>query len=115
MEITIKGKKLDLNFGVQFVRELDQIAGMELNLQGQVQKFGMGMVKSIPALQGYDTAVLSDILYCACWDNKNRPSRRDMDAFIDDPKTDLEEIFDGVKKSMSEANAVKLAAKNLRA
>ncbi|MGY0267286.1 tail assembly chaperone, partial [Limosilactobacillus fermentum] len=47
MQLNINGTDCELNFGVQFVRELDKVAGMELNIQGQNQNFGMGLVKTL--------------------------------------------------------------------
>lgn len=115
MQININGNDCELNFGVQFVRELDKVAGMELSIKGQNQNFGMGLIKALPALNGFDPAVLSDVVYCACWPNKKRPSRKDVDMFIDDPNTDLEQVFKDVLAEMNNANGVKLATKNLQA
>lgn len=115
MEVKLNGKALQLNFGVRFVRELDKIAGMELTVKGVKQNFGMGLAKTVPSLKSYDAAVLSDVIYAAAWDNKSRPSRSEIDALIDNPKTDIEGLFDTVLNEMAEANAVKVAVKNLEA
>lgn len=109
MEIKINGKNVELNFGVAFVRELDKVAGMKVN----GQSFGFGLTKSLPALQAYDPAVLADVLYCAAWDNKPRPTQKAIDEFID-TNSDLEKVFDEVNKTIAESNAVKVAAKNLK-
>ena len=109
MEIKINGKNVELNFGVAFVRELDKVAGMQVN----GQSFGFGLTKSLPALQAYDPAVLADVLYCAAWDNKPRPTQKAIDEFID-TDSDLEKVFDEVNKAISESNAVKVAAKNMK-
>lgn len=107
MEITIKGKKYQLNFGVGFVRSLDQHYGLSNNAGFSL---GMALTKTIPALNSYDTATLAEVIQCAA---EPAVSLNDVDALIDDPKTDLEKLFKDVMKEMSEANAVKLAAKNL--
>ncbi|EEX24795.1 tail assembly chaperone [Limosilactobacillus fermentum] len=109
MEIKINGKNVELNFGVAFVRELDKVAGMKVN----GQSFGFGLTKSLPALQAYDPAVLADVLYCAAWDNKPRPTQKAIDEFID-TDSDLEKVFDEVNKAIAESNAVKVAAKNMK-
>lgn len=108
MEITIKGKKYQLNFGVGFVRDLDKYFGLSNNAGFSL---GMGLTKAIPGLQSYDTAVLSEVIHCA---TEPTASLADIDSYIDDPKTNIEKLFKDVVKEMSEANAVKLAAKNLR-
>lgn len=109
MEIKINGKNVELNFGVAFVRELDKVAGMKVN----GQSFGFGLTKSLPALQAYDPAVLADVLYCAAWDNKPRPTQKAIDEFID-TNSDLEKVFAEVNKAIAESNAVKVAAKNMK-
>ena len=109
MEIKINGKNVELNFGVAVVRELDKVAGMKVN----GQSFGFGLTKSLPALQAYDPAVLADVLYCAAWDNKPRPTQKAIDEFID-TDSDLEKVFDEVNKAIAESNAVKVAAKNMK-
>lgn len=116
MEIKINGKDCELNFGVRFVRELDQHMPIQLNVQGAGQQsFGMGLAKALPALQTYDSAMLSDVIYYATWACKPRPTHQAIDEMIDDPKTDIEKLFDDVTKAMKDANAVKVAAKNLKA
>lgn len=61
MEITIGKQKQELNFGVRFVNELDNVIGVKRD----GISLGFGLTKSIPALQAYDTAVLAQVLYCA--------------------------------------------------
>lgn len=111
MQIKIKNKDYDLNFGVKFVRELDKIAGMKIERNGVAQRFGMGVTLTLPSLNQYDPATLATVLYCATWDNKNRPSLNDIDDFIDDPDTDLEKIFKDVLDEMNKANAIKVVVK----
>lgn len=110
MELTINGKKIELHFGVRFVRELDKIAGMSLN--GQV--FGMSLTRTLPALNAYDPTALSNVLYAAAYGNKPRPTQSAIDDYID-ADTNLEKLFDEVNKTIAESNAVKPAAKNLKA
>lgn len=115
MQITINGKEYGLNFGVAFIREIDKIAGVQMNLNGEAQNFGLSMMKVLPGLQARNAAVLSDVIYAAAWDNRKRPSRRDVDDMIDDPKTDLGKLFADVTKAMNQANAVKVVTKNIKA
>lgn len=107
MQITIGKKTYNLNFGVRFVRELDKIAGVKVNTQGVTQSFGMGLTVSMPSLRQYDPATLSDVLYCATWDNKQRPSQNAIDDYIDNDDTDIIKLFDDVTAEMNKANAIK--------
>lgn len=109
MEVTIKGKKYQLNFGVGFVRNLDHFYGLS-NKSGF--NLGMGLTKTIPALKGYDPAALAEVIQCAA---EPAVTLSDVDSLIDNPKTDIEKLFNDVQKELNEANAVKLAVKNLKA
>ena len=112
MQIKINNKQVNLKFGVKFVRELDKVAGIDLN----GASFGMGLTKSIPALNTADPSVLADVIYSAASTNKEfRPSQDDVDDFIDNYEDDLEKLFDDVIKEMSQANAIKVALKNAKA
>ncbi|MFL2069119.1 tail assembly chaperone [Leuconostoc mesenteroides] len=112
MQVKINNKEVELKFGVKFVRELDKVAGLDVN----GASFGMGLTKSIPALNTADPAVLADVIYSASSTNKAfRPSQDDVDNFIDDYDGDLEKLFDDVTKEMSAANAIKVALKNVQA
>ncbi|HBO55519.1 hypothetical protein DQM10_06975 [Leuconostoc mesenteroides subsp. mesenteroides] len=112
MQVKINNKEVELKFGVKFVRELDKVAGLDVN----GASFGMGLTKSIPALNTADPAVLADVIYSAASTNKAfRPSQDDVDNFIDDYDGDLEKLFDDVTKEMSAANAIKVALKNVQA
>ncbi|MCT3038378.1 hypothetical protein EFS27_03565 [Leuconostoc mesenteroides] len=112
MQVKINNKEVELKFGVKFVRELDKVAGLDVN----GASFGMGLTKSIPALNTADPAVLADVIYSAASTNKAfRPSQDDVDKFIDDYDGDLEKLFDDVTKEMSAANAIKVALKNAQA
>ena len=108
MEITIEGKKYQLNFGVGFVRDLDEKYGMS-NQAGF--SLGMALTKALPALNAYDPAVLSEVIQCAA---EPSVSLAKVDGLIDAPETDIEKLFTDVLKELSEANAVKLAAKKFR-
>ncbi len=112
MQVKINNKEVELKFGVKFVRELDKVAGLDVN----GASFGMGLTKSIPALNTADPAVLADVIYSAASTNKAfRPSQDDVDNFIDDYDGNLEKLFDDVIKEMSAANAIKVALKNAQA
>lgn len=112
MQVKINNKEVELKFGVKFVRELDKVAGLDVN----GASFGMGLTKSIPALNTADPAVLADVIYSAASTNKAfRPSQDDVDNFIDDYDGDLEKLFDDVTKEMSAVNAIKVALKNAQA
>ncbi|UQS82608.1 tail assembly chaperone [Bombilactobacillus folatiphilus] len=110
MKLKINNQEQELNFGVRFVRELDQVAGMNM----QNFSFGMGLTRAIPALKTYDPAILSDVIYCATFKNSPRVSHEAVDDFIDSITSgkELGKLFDDVNAEMNEANALKVALKN---
>ena len=107
MELTINNKKVELKFGVRFLRELDKIASVE----NSGIKFGMGMSRSILGLRAYDAAVLSDVLFAASY---GKVAQTTIDNYLDDCD-DLEKIFDEVLKEINESNAANLAVKKMKA
>ncbi|GBG94648.1 hypothetical protein LFYK43_11070 [Ligilactobacillus salitolerans] len=112
MQVKINGKEIELKFGVKFTRELDKIAGLDV----QGASFGMGLTKTIPALNTADPAALSDVIYAATSTVLSfRPSQDDVDDFIDGYEGDLEKLFDDVIAEMGKANAIKVALKNAQA
>ncbi|WP_270635561.1 tail assembly chaperone [Limosilactobacillus mucosae] len=107
MELTINDKKVELKFGVRFLRELDKIASVE----NSGIKFGMGLSRSILGLRAYDAAVLADVLYAASY---GKVGQATIDNYLDNCE-DLEKIFDDVIKEISESNAANLAVKKMKA
>lgn len=115
MIIKINNEEHELNFGVRFVRDLDKRAGVLMGAGVRQQNFGMALTKALPGLQTYDAAVLADVIYSALHADKKRPSIDEIYDYIDDPKTDIEKAFKDVQSEIKKSNAVKLAAKNLKA
>lgn len=112
MELEINNKKQTLYFGVGFVRELDQVAG----IKSSGMTFGMGLSITIPALSMFDPAALSDVIYSATVTNSPRVAHEEVDGYVDtlDEKK-LEKLFNDVQKEVNSANALKVALKNLKA
>ncbi|WP_040468059.1 tail assembly chaperone [Limosilactobacillus gastricus] len=115
MIIKINNEEHELNFGVRFVRDLDERAGVLMGTNGQQQNFGMALTKVLPGLKTYDAAVLADVIYCALHADKKRPSIDEIYDYIDNPDTDIAKLFKETQTEIKKSNAVKLAAKNLKA
>lgn len=111
MKIKVGNKNYELNFGIGFVRELDQRNGVG----AKGVKFGMGLTKTLYGMRVYDPACLSDILYSATWADSTRPMPQAVDRMLESENTDIEKLFDDVTAELSKANAVKLAVKNMKA
>ena len=113
MKIKIKGTEYELNFGIRFVRELDKVASVSNN----GVSLGMALMRTLPALQTYEPVSLCNVIYASAYDNKPRPSMKDVETFIDKEVSfkDLEKYFDDILKEINESTATKLVAKNLKA
>ena len=111
MKLKVGSKNYDLNFGVGFVRNLDNYYGMSV----QGMSFGMGLTKALSGLRVYDPASLSEVLYIATWADATRPTQEAIDRVLEDDNTDIEKLFDGVMNELATANATKIAVKNLQA
>lgn len=113
MKIKIKNIEYTLNFGIRFVRELDKVASVSNN----GISLGMALMRTLPALQTYDPVALCNVIYAAAYDNKPRPTVKDIEDFIDNEVSfeNLEKYFDEILKQINESTATKLVAKNLKA
>lgn len=110
MFLKINDKKVELNFGIRFVRELDKVSGVDTGSFNM----GMALTKVIPALQTYDPVALSNVIYAASYKATPRPGMNEVDEYLDNVPN-IEKLFDGVTKELLKANVVKTAAKNLKA
>lgn len=110
LEITIAGKKYPLHFGIGFVRELDQVAGMKRD----GMSLGFGLTMTIPALLAYDPAALADVIYAATKDGSNpRPIQPRVEDFVEQ-QDDLGKLFDEVNAEISTSKILAPAIKNLK-
>lgn len=110
MIVKINNKDCKLHFGVRFVRELDKVAGITKN----GISLGMGLTRTLPALQTYDPVALTNVIFAAAYDNKPRPSLLDVEKFIDND-LNIEKHVDLILKEIQNSTATKLVAKNLKA
>lgn len=102
MQIEINGKEIDLNFGIRFIRELDE----KYNLIVAGKKVGVGIEETIPRILMGNVVALEDVIYAATWTAKKRPTLSEMDDFIDGVE-DIEELFNEVIEELKKQNATK--------
>ena len=102
MQIEINGKEIDLNFGIRFIRELDE----KYNLVVAGKKVGVGIEETIPRILMGNVVALEDVIYAATWTAKKRPTLSEMDDFIDGVE-DIEALFEEVIEELKKQNATK--------
>lgn len=113
MNLTINGNEQELHFGIGFVRELDNVAGVNKN---GIQ-LGMGLTLTMPSLKSYNPAALSNVIYAATVTNSPRPGLGDVDKYLESITSadEIERIFDEVNEEINKATMLQTALKNMQA
>lgn len=106
MEFKINGENLKLNFGVRFVKELDQTQAIDA---GNGIEFGVGTLLAEEKLKMGVFDALATVILCAC--HQHNVSIDDVDTAMDDysEENDLETLFTKVEKELKNSNAVQTA------
>lgn len=105
MQITVAGREIELNFGIRFIREIDE----KYNVLVKGKKFGTGIEETIPRIMAGDVMALEDVLYASTWMEKKRPTLSQMDDFIDGVE-DIDGLFNEVLDELKKQNATKIRA-----
>lgn len=111
MNITINDKEYELNFGIGFLRELDNLAG----IKSQGVSMGMGLTMTIPALEGYDPLALINVIYAGTHATSPRPSMEDVENYLNSFKTDkeIEKTYSDVMKELKKSPLVRFTINRL--
>lgn len=108
MQIKINDKTYDLNFGIKFVELMNQRHSISNN---GVQA-GAGLTQAVSVLSMYDPIGLIEIIQCACWINKEKPTQLDITKYLD-TDADIKKLCDSIFKELENANATKAQVKNV--
>ena len=104
MELTINGQVYQFKFGMGFLREANKTV-TETNASGVKKNSGAGyMIAGI-----YDGNV-EDLVNTLDLANKGlepRVTKALLDSFIDDPKTDIDQLFEDTLDFLKKANATR--------
>lgn len=112
-EITIDGVVYQFHFGMGFLREINKT--MTAPIDGMPgEKQNVGLRYKIGCLYDSDIEALVDILDIANKYQKPRVTRAALDAYIEDPDTDIDELFNMVLDFLSKSNATKKVAESIR-
>lgn len=102
MTLTIDGKEYTLHFGLDFIRELDQIyRGGNANYS-----FGMGMNSVYIYLTQGNPVILLDLIHAGLITEKKRPSKAKIEEFI--LENDMNKMFDDFFTALREAKATQV-------
>lgn len=109
MQITIDGTDYRLNFGIKFIRLMNDLhhtsqSGMNI---------GMGLNQATLSLMSQDVIGLAEIIECATWINSKRPTKDQIYAYLENDKTNIAKLFKDIDKELKESNVTKGTVKNL--
>lgn len=104
-ELTINEKVYGFKFGIGFVREINKKVVKEV--EGTNAKQELGLQYAVAGLIDEDAVALVDVLELANKTERPRITRGELDAFVDDPATDIGAICKDVLDFLSRANASK--------
>lgn len=112
-ELTIKEQVYQFNFGMGFMREVNQKIKSPVDGLKNVEK-NIGLQYMIAGVIDGDVEALVDVLDAANKGYNPRVTRTMLDALIDDESTDIDELFKKVLDFLESANATKKTVVNLK-
>lgn len=110
MQIKINGIDHTLRFGLKFIRELDEKYYFEKN----GVKFGATLEDRVPLIFSRDPVTLSDFLYSATSTEENRPTRDQIDTYIEECE-DIDKLFEEVLSELKNSNVTRSRVEQMEA
>lgn len=101
-QIEINGKKYDLHFGLDFIREMDK----RYEVNGGGVSFGMGINSAVVYLKDNNPVILEDIILAATHTAKTIPSVADIEKWLEEQE-DLDKVFDDFLSALKTAPLTK--------
>lgn len=103
-ELTIKGQVYQFNFGMGFLKEIDKTVQIKSE-NGKVEDAGLRY--AIGGLIDGNPKAICTILYYGNKGQNPRITEALIEEFIDDPDTDIEDLFEMVMDFLKNSNATK--------
>lgn len=104
-QIEINGKKHDLHFGIDFIREMDK----RYEVNGNGVSFGMGINSAVFYLKDNNPIILEDIILAATHTSKTIPSVADIEKWLEEQE-DLDKVFEDFLSALKTAPLTKSKA-----
>lgn len=113
-ELTINGSIYQFNFGFGFLREIEPTISRKIDgVSGKVEQLGLQY-----AVAGIIDGNVEDLVNVLAIGNKysggDRIDRSEIEKYLENPGTDVDEIFKKVLDFLSEANCTKKTVMNLQ-
>lgn len=113
-ELTINGQVYAFNFGMGFMREINKKIGRPVDGLPDVKK-NIGLQYTIANIIDGDIEALVEALDVANKGQTPRVTKALLDTYIDDPETNIDELFESVLDFLKSANATKKTVQMLLA
>ena len=107
MELTINGQVYQFNFGMGFMRVTMPVDGVK------DAKKNIGLRYAVAGIMDGDVESLEDLLLVANKGQNPRATTEILDEYIDDPDTDINQLFEDTMGFLKSANATKKCVQNL--
>ena len=105
-ELEMNGQVYQFNFGMGFLREVNKMTTIPVkDIPGK--EMNIGMQYAFGELLDGNVETLCDVLYIANKNQKPRLKKEDIDSYIEDENTDIENTFEQVIDFLKRANATK--------
>ena len=111
MKLKIKNKEQQLKFNIGFIRRLDEIHNVELDVLGVDMQFGVGLISANVQLAQYSPVILSDVIRAAA-----NCSQAEADKAIEDYAEEhgsLDKLFKEVSVELKKSPVVKTTLKEM--
>ncbi len=105
MKLKIKNKEKELKFNIGFIRRLDEIHNVGVDVLGVEMQFGVGLISASVQLSQYSPMILSDIIRAAA-----DCSQAEADKAIEDyaeKEGSLDKLFEEVSLELKNSPVVK--------
>lgn len=111
-ELIINNVVYQFHFGMGFMREINKKVGTPVDGLPDVKK-NIGLQYYIAGIIDNDLEALVTVLEVANKNQKPRITPAVLDSYIDDPDTDVDDLFESVLDFLKNANATKKTVASL--
>ena len=113
MELTINGQVYQFNFGMGFLRDANKTVSEKIN-NATDKKKDVGATYMIAGIIDVDPEDLVNALDLANKGQSPRVTKALLDSYIENPDTDIDQLFEDTMDFLERANATKKIVERLK-
>ena len=113
MELTINGQVYQFNFGMGFLRDANKTVSEKIN-NATDKKKDVGATYMIAGIMDGDPEDLVNALDLANKGQNPRVTKALLDSYIENPDTDIDQLFEDTMDFLERANATKKIVERLK-